>query len=349
MRCVNSRRMDAVNKPMNLDPRFATRLNSFRGRPELCWSSPGYQPSVAELIARAGTAQGLHELELNFPDHLEGTRPKEIADLVQSHGLQLNGLAMRYYKDPAFKLGAFTHPDRAVRRGAVDLTRRAVDALREMDGKLLTVWPGQDGWDYPFQADYRALWEWEVEGIRAVADHAAPDVFVSIEYKPNDPRAHSVLGTVGGTLLALREVDRPNTGVTFDFAHALYAGEHPAFVAALIQRESRLLGLHLNDGYAGRDDGLMVGSVHASQTLELLWTLQRSGYQGVIYFDTFPDLMSQDPVRECENNIAVTRALLARAARLSTHQELEEAIRLQDAVASQRIVQDVLFDRAAAT
>ncbi len=328
---------------MDIEPRFATRLNSFKGRPELCWGSPDYRPTVAELIARAGTVQGLHELELNFPDHLEGSRPEEVADLVQTHGLQINGLAMRYYKDPAYKLGAFTHPDATVRRRAVDLTRQAVDALRAMGGKLLTIWLGQDGWDCPFQADYSTLWQWEVEAIREVADHAAPDVMVSIEYKPNEPRAYSVLGSVGTTLLALRDVDRLNTGVTFDFAHALYGGEHPAFVAALIQRDSRLLGLHLNDGYARRDDGLMVGSVHLNQTLEVLWSLQRSGYRGVIYFDTFPDLMSQDPVRECENNIAITRALLKRAARLATRAELEEAIRQQDAVSSQRVVQQVLF------
>ncbi len=328
---------------MDIEPRFATRLNSFKGRPELCWGSPDYRPTVAELIARAGTVRGLHELELNFPDHLEGNRPEEIADLAQTHGLQINGLAMRYYKDPAYKLGAFTHPDATVRRRAVDLTRQAVDALRAMGGKLLTIWPGQDGWDCPFQADYSTLWQWEVEAIREVADHAAPDVMVSIEYKPNEPRAYSVLGSVGTTLLALRDVDRPNTGVTFDFAHALYGGEHPAFVAALIQRDSRLLGLHLNDGYARRDDGLMVGSVHLNQTLEVLWSLRRSGYRGVIYFDTFPDLMSQDPVRECENNIAITRALLKRAARLATRTELEEAIRQQDAVSSQWVVQEVLF------
>ena len=75
----------------------------------------------------------------------------------------------------------------------------------------------------------------------------------------------------------------------------------------------------------------------------MLWLLQRANYQGVIYFDTFPDLMSQDPVRECENNIATTRALLKRAAQLATHVELEEAIRQQDAVTSQRLVQNVLL------
>ena len=35
---------------------------------------------------------------------------------------------------------------------------------------------------------------------------------------------------VGTTLLAIREVDRPNLGVTLDFAHVLFADEMPAYV-----------------------------------------------------------------------------------------------------------------------
>jgi len=33
---------------------------------------------------------------------------------LDSAGLRLNGVAMRYYADPGFKLGAFTHPDPSV-------------------------------------------------------------------------------------------------------------------------------------------------------------------------------------------------------------------------------------------
>ena len=52
----------------------------------------------------------------------------------------------------------------------------------------MTLWMGQDGFDYSFQADYMALWEYTIEGIREVADHN-PAIDVSIEYKPNDPRS----------------------------------------------------------------------------------------------------------------------------------------------------------------
>ena len=65
----------------------------------------------------------------------------------------------------------------------------------------------------------------------------------------------------------------------------------------MIARESQLLGIHLNDGYGRRDDGLMVGTVNFMQTLEVLFQLIRKGFDGVIYFDTFPDVTGLDPVR----------------------------------------------------
>ena len=63
---------------------------------------------------------------------------------------------MRYYSESGFKLGAFTHPDARVRQAAIDLTKSALDILGETDGDLLTIWLGQDGWEYPFQVDYDA-------------------------------------------------------------------------------------------------------------------------------------------------------------------------------------------------
>ncbi len=187
--------------------------------------------------------------------------------------------------------------------GPSTLPVRGIDEAREAGGTMITLWLGQDGVDHPFEADYRRLWEHEVEGIRAVAEHA-PDFPVSIEYKPNEPRALSVIPNVAATLMAIEEAGAPNLGVTLDFAHVLYGDTSPAMAAALVGRRSRMLGLHLNDGYGKRDDGLMVGSVHTVQTIELLRQLRRDGFAGTIYFDTFPDGAGLDPVAECSANVA---------------------------------------------
>jgi L-rhamnose isomerase len=322
-------------------PRFATRLNSFGSKPDAFWPIGHGKPSALQLAERAATARGLTDVDLNYPDHL-GLGAHATGKAIQELGLSVNGLAMRYYSNSAFKIGAFTNPDAAIRREAIELTKRGVDAAREAGSRLMTLWLGQDGFDYAFQVDYEKVWAMEIEGIREVALHD-PECLISIEYKPNEPRAYSLMPDCATTLLALREVGLPNLGVTLDFAHVLYADEQPAFAAALIARHSRLLGVHLNDGYGKRDDGLMVGAVHPIQTIELLRELNRSGFDGPIYFDTFPDLTGLDPVKECEANIASVVNMLGVVDRLDKDNRLAAAIDAQDAVATQSIVQNALF------
>ena len=206
----------------------------------------------------------------------------------------------------------------------------------------MTLWMGQDGFDYSFQADYAELWNRSIDALTELADHN-PAVDLGIEYKPNEPRAFALMPDVATTLLAAREVDRPNVGVTLDFAHVLYADEMPAHSVHLVSRNSRLLGVHLNDGYGKRDDGLMVGTVHPIQTVELFVELANVGYCGVIYLDTFPDKSGLDPVEECRTNIANAERLRSLACGLKGNAELQGAIRRQDATISQRIVSEALY------
>ncbi|OCX64534.1 hypothetical protein BFP70_10875 [Thioclava sp. SK-1] len=320
-----------------LGHRFATRINSFASDAARYWPDLAGKPSLAQMIARAATVKGLTELDLNYPDHVTDS-PKEVAKMVADTGLGVSGLAMRYYSNPAFKLGAFTNPDRAVRREAIDMTKRGIDAAGEMNAPMMTLWLGQDGFDYGFQGDYRTMWADEIEAIAEVAAHD-PTCMISIEYKPNEPRAFSLLPDAATTLMAIDEVGADNLGVTIDFAHSLYANEQPALSASHIMRRSKLFGMHLNDGYAKRDDGLMVGAVHVQATLELLLAVKRGGYDGAIYFDTFPDASGLDPVAECSANIRTVRRMIAAVELMDSNNKLGDAQALQDPIVGQEIAQ----------
>ena len=322
--------------------RYATRLNSFRVNAAQYWPGKNGKVTTFDVLERAARVESLSAVDLNYPDHLEGHTETEIIDKLHSLDISLNGFAMRYYSNPGFKIGAFTNPDEKVRREAIDLTKKGLDSLAKCGGSLMTLWMGQDGFDYSFQADYDRLWNYTIEAIREVAEHN-PAIDISIEYKPNEPRSFSLMPDVATTLLAIKEVDRKNTGVTLDFAHVLYADEMPAYAATLIQRHSRLLGVHLNDGYGKRDDGLMVGTVHPIQTIELLYVLDRIGYDAAIYFDTFPDITGLDPIAECSGNIAVVEAMKRVVQKLKENKFLADAILKQDSVTSQAIIQGALF------
>ena len=323
---------------------YATRLNGFKADAAKVWPGRNRITSL-DLIERAGTVPGLSAVDFNFPDHLEGTTATDIRKKLDDLGISLNGFAMRYYSDPGFKKGALAHPDAGLREKALDLTLRGIDALSEAGGDLMTLWLGQDGFDYSFQADYLRMWDHVAAALQKIAAHN-PKIDISIEYKPNEPRAFSLLPDVATTLLMISDVNAKNMGVTLDFAHVLYADEMPAYAAALIARRSRLLGVHLNDGYGKRDDGLVAGSVHVIQTLELLYTLDKLGYRNAIYFDTFPDAVGLDPVAECSANISAVEGMARVLDRLKGSPALDQAIAAQDAVASQRILHTALYGAA---
>ena len=324
------------------ETKFAARLNSFKSGAGAYWPGKNQGVTALDLATRAATVPGLNAVDLNFPDHLEGVTAREFARRLAELGLTLNGFAMRYYSEPAFKLGAFTNPDPTIRRKAIDLTKRGIDAMREAGGDLMTLWMGQDGFDYAFQIDYARAWEMEVSAIDEVCAHDRA-ANISIEYKPNEPRAFALIPDIGTTLLLIKEIAAANLGITLDFAHLLYADEMPAFAAMLAARHSKLLGIHLNDGYGKRDDGLMAGSVHVFETIELLHVIARLGYSSAIYFDTFPDASGLDPVAECAANIEAVNAMQTVVKRLSGNAGLDAAIAKQDAVAARRIVNRALY------
>ena len=319
---------------------FGARLNSFKlglGQPEI--EEAG---NLTLALLKRATQAGLTCADLNFPDHFSNLKVEKLKNFLSQNNIKINGLAMRYYTSPKFKLGAFTNPEKAVRQLAIDETKKGVDLAASLNCETITLWMGQDGLDYSFQADFSKMWDATITAMQELADHNR-NINISIEYKPNEPRAFSLMPDVATTLLALAEINRANTGVTLDFAHVLYADEMPAFAANLINRKSKLLGVHLNDGYGKWDNGLMVASVHPIQTLELLVELLDYNYNGAIYFDTFPDHSGLDPIEESKENIAITKKLIKIAKELHKSDAVKEARTTQNPILAQQIIRSSLL------
>ncbi|HET7714446.1 MAG TPA: TIM barrel protein [Bauldia sp.] len=313
------------------DYRFATRLNSFRMR-------GGGRVPVGEAIRAIAAVPGISAVELNYPQHFDASDGEDILALATGEGLAVTALNLRY-DGPRFALGAFTNPERSSREAAIRVASEAVDLASAKGIDHVILWMGPDGFDYPFQVDYRALWDTEVDGFRRVAARN-PAIRVSVEYKPSDPRRVSLIRSMPESLLAVADVGLANFGVTLDLCHALMAGEQPAAAAALAIHRGKLFGVHLNDGYGPADDGMMVGSVHPWHVLELLFEMRRGGFTGTIYFDTFPDRL--DPAAEAAANVASIRRFERMLDRIPI-QEFERARNAQDAVAVTRLIQEVAF------
>ena len=266
--------------------KYAGRMNSFvfKGR------------TVLDAIKAYKAMNGLTHLEFNYPEHIQGYDLEDIKSAME--GLQVNGLAIRWRN--RFVNGEFNNPDEDLRKEAVRICKDGVDVCRQLGGKVITLWFENDGFDYPFQIDYEKSWKNMVEGIREVADYA-PDLKISIEYKPFEPRNFSLVDSTGMTLLLITDLDRPNMGYTLDFCHLVMKNDSPSYGLALAASKGKLFGLHMNDGYGRMDSGMIFGSVNLGLSLEFVYYLKKYHYEGVVFFDTFP--IREGAAEETQANI----------------------------------------------
>ncbi len=304
---------------------FAGRMNSFIFK--------GGQ-TVFDAIAAYKKMQDMTHVEFNYPEHIEGYDLDKIKEAL--HPLKVNGLAMRFRG--GFENGEFSNPEAAVREKAIESTKKATEICRELGGKMVTVWLGFDGYDYPFQADYQKKWEQICDAFREVADHA-PDIRISIEYKPFEPRNFSMLDSVGTTLLMVNDIERENVGVTLDFCHMLMKHDGPAFGLALAASRGKLFGLHMNDGYSQMDSGMIFGSVNASHAFEFVYYLKKYDYQDVVFFDTFP--VREPAAEETQANINAFNRFLSLVDKIG-EEKIERVIAAQDGIAAQRLILEML-------
>ena len=73
------------------------------------------------------------------------------------------------------------------------------------------------------------------------------------------------------------------------------------------------------------------------QTLEVCSRLIRKGFDGVVYFDTFPDVSGCGPIG-MEDDIAIVDSLWKLAKELKARPDLAKAIECQSTISSQDIV-----------
>ena len=306
------------------------------------YATDAYGPPVStlEAIERAGAVGGLEVLDINYPFSDPDITVEEVQRALDAAGLRTWCITPHIYTRE-FTAGAFTNPDPAVRRRALEICEAGVDAARRLGSGTVKLWPGQDGYDYPFQADYRELWRLELEGVRAVADMAA-DVRVAIEYKTKEPRTHISLSTAARTLVGILSLDRDDIGIVVDLGHSLFAKETPADVLSLVHDHGRLFTIEVNDNWREWDDDLAVGSIHLIETLEFFREVRRIGWEEPILLDQFP--FREDPVQAARTSIETMRLIDGALDRLDLD-ALAEAQARQDAVAAQRLVLDLLLTR----
>jgi len=315
---------------------FGSRLNSMKDRPDLCNRDVS---DVRQWVQRQGEIDGLGCVDFNYPQHFHTWTNAEAKAALDEVGLVAGAVCLRY--PSKFVRGAMNHPDERLRAEAIDLTKKAAQTARDLGCNEVVVWSAYDGYDYPFQVNYHDKWKQLVDAFRECCD-AYPDIKFSLEFKPTDENTRFfTVPSTGAALLLVKEIDRPNMGLTLDMGHMLMAGENPGQSIAMVG--DKLFGIQLNDGYTrlAAEDGMMFGSVHPSMALEAIYQLQqiKAGFRGHLYFDTFPQ--RTDPVLEAEFNIQKVKDFWRAASRMDPT-ALRRIMDEHDAIGALNMIDEVL-------
>jgi xylose isomerase len=238
-----------------------------------------------------------------------------------------------------FGMGSYSNHQPAIRRQAIDMTRQMCDIARDLGCKTINLWPGQDGYDYLLAADYEHQRAWMCEAVAELAT-AYPDLKFALEYKPKEPRTHSLLARMADSLLLAQETGCANVGVTIDTGHAYVAGEVVGESIVLAKRAgNRLFHMHFNDNHGTWDDDMIVGTVHSICYLETLYWLDRCGYDGWLSMDQYP--YREDAAGAIGESILWLRAF---DQILDTHRaEIDGLVAANDAVATSRFLRRALL------
>jgi len=241
--------------------------------------------TLEQKLEKIALIKDVEGVELSYPAEFED--PIKMSDTLKSFGLKPSNLEVELFGSPKWKYGALSSVDEKNRREAIELSCRCMDVAAAMGCEQISLWLGQDGFDYPMQVNYQDAWKNINDAIKQISEHRT-NIKIAIEYKIKEPRTHIHLATVGKALLVALETKSSNVGIMIDFGHAIMAYENVAESAVLANRYNKLYHLHLNDNFRLWDDDMIVGSVHLWETFELFYTLERIRYNGWYSLDIFP-------------------------------------------------------------
>ena len=317
----------------------------------------GYQPShdyvaepTAEKVHRAveGLGDLMDDYEFHYPGEIDHDNLPDIrAALGDKH--EIYTICAGLHLDPRFGKGGLTSPDDSIRAEALRLLLEGADLAGEV-GAHMVIWPGGEGYNYPFQTNYAQAWSKLIDAIGQAAERlAGQGRLLFLEHKNSEPAMKIHMGNIGMTLHVIHTLRRQgidNVKVNMDWQHLIMNGEHLPEYAALLHAEGLLGHQHANSGWGTFDDDNMVGSLAFMETLELALELRRADYGANgerLGFDLYP--YTEDQVGAVRRSVLQWNFIDEVAGRID-ETKLREAQSRKDAIAASELVYAALGARA---
>src|SRR5947209_1411431 len=215
---------------------------------------------------------------------------REFKSACEASGLKVPMATVDLFYDPAFRDGAFTANDPAVRAYAVQKTMRAMDLGAELGAKIFVLWGGREGVETdacrrPDEAIKRFR-----EALNYLCEYSLSENYdykFALEAKPNEPRADIYFPTTGSYLAFIETLDHKEmVGVNPEVAHEHMSGLNMMHSVAQAWEAGKLFHIDLNDQVPGRyDQDLRFGSAAPKSAFWLVKFLEDVGYSGPRHFD----------------------------------------------------------------
>jgi xylose isomerase len=249
---------------------------------------------IVHMLAEVGAwGVNFHDNDLVPITATPAERNKIVADFKQAladTGLVVPMATTNLFTDPAFKDGAFTSNDPKVRAYAMQKTLNAIDLGMEFGAKVYVFWGGREGTESDSTKTAMDAAKRFRDAINFFCDYVKAqgyDLKFALEPKPNEPRGHIFLPTVGDALGFISTLAYPEmVGVNPEVAHEHMAGLNFTHAIAAAWDAGKLFHIDLNDQLFGRyDQDFRFGSVMLKQAFHLVHFLETVGYQGSRHFD----------------------------------------------------------------
>lgn len=218
---------------------------------------------------------------------------------LDASGMRVTMATTNLFTHPAFKEGAFTANDPAVRRFALQKTMRAIDLGVELGAPIYVFWGGREGSEVLAAKPPVDAFERYREALDFLCGYAVDqgyDLRFALEPKPNEPRGDSFVATVGHALALIDRLDHADmVGVNPEVAHETMAGLSFCQAVALALWAGKLFHIDLNSQRIGRfDQDLRFGQEDLKEAFMLVRLIEASGYDGPRHFDAHA-LRVEDP------------------------------------------------------
>jgi xylose isomerase len=249
---------------------------------------------AVKMLAEVGAwGVNLHDNDLVPIDATPAERDrivKEFKAACEANGIVVPMATVTLFFDPAFRDGAFTANDPAVRAYALQKTIRAMDLGAELGAKIFVLWGGREG----TETDACRRADDAVKRLRHAIDYLCEYSIAkgygykfAMEAKPNEPRGDIYMATTGNYLGLIPTLAHPEmVGVNPEVAHEQMAGLNFMHAVAQAWEAGKLFHIDLNDQAPGRyDQDFRFGAANPKSAFFLVKFLEDVGYAGPRHFD----------------------------------------------------------------